>query len=306
MRQAVICGECGSKVRAERGRCPRCRALLAAPDPAIAAAASRRLAKIAAGLGSAFLLLTAVLWMRSDSAPGAPAPGPVTDPMASRRASPAAPAAPGAAAAVERPFLDPAASASLAFISGDLETALAQYQAAIARNPEDAESYSNLGQVLIKLNRPAEALPQLERAAAILPSRWAYQFNVARAHGLLGQWDAAVEGYRRAQALFPDDYATAFNLGQALHRRGDEAGAVEAYQKAIALEPGDPSFRMALGISYERLEKREEAAAAYREALRLSPDAPDAETVRARIALLTGAAGSPQAAAPPPGPPGGD
>jgi regulator of sirC expression with transglutaminase-like and TPR domain len=42
-------------------------------------------------------------------------------------------------------------------------------------------------------------------------------------------------------------------------------------------------------ISYERLNERTAAAAAYTDYLRLLPDAPDAEQVRARIALLNGA-----------------
>jgi tetratricopeptide (TPR) repeat protein len=294
MRQAVICAACGSKIRAERGKCPRCGAALVAPDPAAAAAASKRLRNIAGGLGAAFLVVAAVLWIRSEPAPRTPASVRTDDPLAARRAAPKPAATPGAAPVAERAFLDPAASGSLAYAGGDFEAALAQYQAAIARNPEDAESFSNLGQVLVKLNRPAEAIPHLQRAAEILPSRWAYQFNLARAYGLLGQWEPAVAGYRRAQTLFPNDYATAFNLGQALHKQGDEVGAVEAYQQAIAIEPNDPSFRMALGISYERLQKRTEAAAAYSEALRLSPDAPDADTVRARIAQLTAPGGTAQ------------
>ena len=91
--------------------------------------------------------------------------------------------------------------------------------------------------------------------SAILPGRWAYQFNLARALGLLGRMDEAVAGYRRAQALFPDDYATTFNLAMTLHQKGDEAAAVEQYQKAIALQPEDASFRKALGISYEQLQQ---------------------------------------------------
>ena len=68
-----------------------------------------------------------------------------------------------------------------------------------------------------------------------------------------------------------------------------EAPAIEQYLRAIELHPSDASFRLALGISYERLDKGPEAAAAYAEYLRLQPNAPDAEQVRARIALLGGA-----------------
>jgi predicted TPR repeat methyltransferase len=101
----------------------------------------------------------------------------------------------------------------------------------------------------------------------------------------------SIQGYRHAQELFPDDYVTTFNLALTLHKSGDEPAAVVEYQKAINLQPDDASFRKALGLSYERLQKRAEAAAAYQEYLRLSPDAADADTVRTRIAELTGPSG---------------
>lgn len=188
-----------------------------------------------------------------------------------------------------RPFLDASGAGATAYAAGDYDGALAQYRAAIERNPDDAESHSNLGQVLVRLKQPAEALPHFDRALQLIPDRWAYHFNRARALGLLQRWEDAVAGYRQAQQLFPNDYATAFNLGQALQRKGDDTGAAEQYLRAIALNDADPSFRLALGATYERLQRKVEAAAAFSEYLRLAPDAPDAEKIRARIAQLTGA-----------------
>ncbi len=296
MAQPIICAKCGSKVRPGRERCPRCRAVIVAADPARAAAVSRNLARIAGAASAAFLLLLAVLWLTRGPAPSAAKPGPVSDQLSARRkavpeTAPVQAAAPLPTLGRDRPFLDPAGAASAAYASGDFAASLAQFQAAITRNPQDADSLSNLGQVLIKLNRPAGAIPYLQRAVALAPDRWAYQFNLARALGLMGRMDESIQTYRRAQDLFPADYVTAFNLALALHKNGDEAGAVEQYQKAINLQPDDASFRKALGMSFERLQKRAEAAAAYQEYLRLSPAAGDADQVRARIAELTGAPG---------------
>ena len=297
MAPAILCAKCGSKVRPGRERCPRCRAFITVPDPARAVAASRKLAKIAGGVCAAFVLVLAGLWITRGPEPdAAPARGAkVADPLSTRRqAAPiteAQPAAPLPPIGRDRPFLDPAGAATAAYASGDYATSLAQFQAAIARNPQDADSLSNLGQVLVRMNRPADAIPYIQRAIAIAPDRWAYQFNLARALGLVGRTDESIQAYRQAQTLFPGDYVTTFNLALALHKNGDEAGAVEQYQKAIALQPEDASFRKALGVSYERLQKRAEAAAAYQEYLRLSPDAADADKVRARVAELTGPSG---------------
>jgi tetratricopeptide (TPR) repeat protein len=239
---------------------------------------------------AAFLVLVAALWLARDPEPSA-AGAALADPFASRRPAHAPAAAPEAVRQTsdERPFLDPPGQAAEAYEAGDMSTALARYQEAIARNPDDAESFSNLGQVLVRLNRPAEALPHFQRAMALIPDRWAYTFNMARALGQLGRWGEAVATYRRAQALFPNDYVTTFNLALALRKQGDLAGAVTEFEKAIALEPNDATFRIALGMTLEGLKKPAEAAAAYEEALRLAPEAPDADIVRKKIAQLRAA-----------------
>lgn len=304
MAQAIICAKCGSKVRPGRERCPRCRAFITAPDPARAAAASKRLATIAAGVSAAFVLVIVVLWLLRGPAPStAPArTGAVVPsaPPAAAVAQPNGPAAPLPQIGRDRPFLDAAGAGTAAYGARDYATSLAQFQAAVERNPKDTDSLSNLGQVLVRLNRPADAIPYLTRAVALAPDRWAYQFNLARALGLVGRSEESIQAYRRAQDLFPADYVTTFNLALALHKSGDEAGAVDQYQKAINLQPEDASFRKALAISYEKLQKRAEAAAAYQEYLRLSPTAADADKVRTRIAELTGpSAPSPTPAASP-------
>jgi len=289
--RAITCPACGSKIRASRKKCPRCHALLATPDPAIAAAQSRKLIRAAAGLAGAFALLVIALWFMRGASPAAASIAKVQhgDPFASQHAMASKPA--GAPAALDagrdRPFLDAPGKGATAYTAGDYAAALEQYRLAVERNPQDAESLSNLGQVLVRMNKAEEAIPYFERAVAILPDRWAYQFNLARALGLLGRTDESIAAYRRAQQLFPDDYVTTFNLALALHKHGDEDRAVEQYQKAIALQPDDASFRLALATSLERLQKRSEAAAAYQEYLRLSPTGPDADKVRARIAALT-------------------
>ncbi len=300
MAAAATCQNCGAKVRGDRNRCPRCRAYLAAPDPAHPAVASRRLARAAAVVVGLFALTIAGLWLTSDSAAVPRAAGPVPDSLAARGSAARVPAPADVAPTVaDRPFLDPAGSGSLAYASGDYNNSLAHYLEAVRKNPDDAESLSNLGQVLVRLNRTAESIPYFERAVAILPGRWAYHFNLARALGLLNRHEGAVAGYRRAQELFPDDYVTTFNLALALHRKGDEAAAVEQYHRAIVLQPEDASFHKALGISLEQLQKGSEAAAAYGEYLRLSPSAPDADKVRARIAQLqAGSAGETPVPAP--------
>jgi Flp pilus assembly protein TadD len=289
--QSVVCARCGIRTRADRKKCPRCRAPLVEPNPAPSASRSRLFARCAAGITGASLLglsITYVRVLRSSAVEHKPielARAAAGQPFS---ASYVASESAGGNHSGERPFVDPSGAGALAYRNGGHASALEHFQAAVARNPQDAESQSNLGQVLVRLGRVTEAIPYFERAITIIPGRWAYRFNLARALGLLGRWDEAIGSYRKAQELFPDDYATTFNLARALHKKGDEPRAVDEYRKAIALNPDDASFHMALAISLERIQRFEEAAAAYTEYLRLSPAASDAAGVRARIAQLSG------------------
>ena len=299
---AIVCGSCGAKLRADRAICPRCRAAVVAAREVQRAPShvSQRTALVAAAVLGIATIATAVVWLggRGTDPQVATPSGSRPNPLAGRHVPAQEPVeqqrAPEAAAAPA--YMEPKSEGAVAYSDGNYDTAVERYQAAIAKNRDDAEALSNLGQVLVRLAKVEEAIPYFDRAIALIPQRWAYHFNRARALGILGRMDEAVAGYRAAQQIFPNDYATAFNLGLALHRLGDEAGAVDAYNKAIQLDPNDASFRLALGTSLERLQRPRDAAAAYDEYLRLAPSAPDAEKVRARIAQLT--------QAPPPPTPG--
>ena len=307
MSEAVACPSCGAKLRPGHDRCPRCRVWLIERDPEAQAARSKHFSRVIAGLVGTFLIVVAALWLVSEPAPSAKTHTSAQDPLAGRRkaarTASVAPAPPVAESAASRPFIEPSGVAASAYATGNYQSALEQYQAAIDKNPDDAEALSNMGQVLVRMGKPLEALPHFERAITLLPNRWAYRFNYARALGLANRWDEAIASYRQAQSLLPDDYATTFNLALALHKKGDDDGAIPEYLKAIALAPEDASFRLALAISYEKLRRNAEAAAAYEEYLRLAPQAGDAARVRDRIAVLTGAV--PPAAATPGQPSGG-
>jgi Flp pilus assembly protein TadD len=302
MTDAILCPSCRAKIRTGHERCPRCRGWFTEQDPAARARHSRQLARWSAAIGAVFVLGLGGLWFLKGDEPAVVTRATTGDPLAARRQpraqpSPAAVATPPVETA-DTPFLEPSGRGSVAYAAGDYASALEQYTAAVAKNPDDAESLSNLGQVLVRLGRPAEALPHFERAITIIPDRWAYRFNLGRALSLLGRWDESIAAYRQAQQLFPDDYATTFNLALTLHKKGDDGAAVDEYRKAIALVPTDASFHFALALSYERLQRSSEAAAAYEEYLRLAPAAADADRVRGRIAQLTGASGAASPSAP--------
>jgi tetratricopeptide (TPR) repeat protein len=217
------------------------------------------------------------------------------------RPSPAAPVAAAHSArtapdAVARTYssvvtsIDARRPGEAAYIAGDIPRAVEQFERAVEADPRDPEALNNLGQVLVRSGRVPEAIPHFDRAIAIVPGKWSYHFNRARAFATMEEWPRAIEGYRDALRVFPDDYVTYFNLAKALQKSGDLRGAIEAFEHAIRLAPGEADFHLAHGVALEAAQRKGDAAAAYRKYLELAQAAPEADKVKARIALLEGGA----------------
>lgn len=183
-------------------------------------------------------------------------------------------------------YTEPDKAGIAAFVDGRFYEAREHLSQAVADDPRDAESFSNLGQVLVKLGRHDEAIDRFEQALHINPSRWAYHFNLAGALGDAGQWERAIAEYEAAADLAPREFVTHYNLGRALHERGRDRAAIAAYRTAIDLNPNDPSFHLSLGVSYETLEHWDDALSAYQASLDLAPERPEAEALKWHIVAL--------------------
>ena len=156
--------------------------------------------------------------------------------------------------------------------AGRWDEGIARLRGVLARQPQFAEVWSNLGFALRAVGRRDEAREALERAVEIapgLPDAWnllglveqevgrhevaiAYfqralalrpdfalaVVNQANSAQALGRLDAAVEGYARALEMAPRNAGLHYNLGH-LHQKatGDYAKARDAYRAAIALDP---------------------------------------------------------------------
>ncbi|MDO9708074.1 cellulose biosynthesis protein BcsC [Paracraurococcus lichenis] len=124
------------------------------------------------------------------------------------------------------------------------------FEAAIARNPEDADAVGGLGIVRLREGRFGEARSLLERAIRLDPAKRAnwqkaldgasYSAELAAARGQIqqGDLDAAEQSLRRALSRGPSDSADAEALlGDIARRRGDLEGAEARYRAALSRRP---------------------------------------------------------------------
>jgi predicted O-linked N-acetylglucosamine transferase (SPINDLY family) len=160
------------------------------------------------------------------------------------------------------------------------EAALAGFDAAIARAPNQADAHRGRGNVLRDMRRPEDALVSFNTAVDL-----AGDFAVAhndRGNALfdLGRYDEAFAGFARAIALQPG-YAEAHNNhGNALQelQRFDEALA--SYGKALALRPDYAQVYYNRANALVATQRMVSALADYDRAVALSPDYADAHRAR--------------------------
>ena len=175
--------------------------------------------------------------------------------------------------------------------SGDLAGGVAEFSAGLARVPPEASALRlallhNLGNALIKLGRPAEAVEPLRRAVELDPNEVPPREGLALALWRTGDLDGAIREARGALDRKPDSAPAALVLGQALMARGDEAGAVRWLEQAVRASPGDPVVRYNLGAAYGNLGRVAEACATWRAVLLLPPAGNAHASAREGMAIL--------------------
>jgi tetratricopeptide (TPR) repeat protein/V8-like Glu-specific endopeptidase len=162
----------------------------------------------------------------------------------------------------------------------DLKGALADYDRAIAINPNLAEAYNNRGNLKDdKLNNPQGALADYDRAIALNPN-YAYAYNNRGnlKQDKLNNPQGALADYDRAIALNP-------NLAEAYNNRGslkgdklnNPQGALADYDRAITLNPNLADAYYNRGnLKYQKLNNPQGALADYDRAIALNPNLADA------------------------------
>jgi Flp pilus assembly protein TadD len=152
----------------------------------------------------------------------------------------------------------------------DYASAAQDYQAYLAKKPDDAVVHYDLGYAYTAMQKPADAKSEYEKAIALDP-------KMAPAYQNLGVTlipsdpAAAIAPLQHAAELMPDDARTKWLLGIALEATKKDALAIEQYQAAEKLDAKNVEIRNSLGFALLRTGRTGDAEAAFREALSLQP-----------------------------------
>jgi tetratricopeptide (TPR) repeat protein len=127
------------------------------------------------------------------------------------------------------------------------------------------------GIALLEIGRPEAALPQLEAAAQLDPTRLDFASHHARALLATGHVAQARDVARAATAIQARDPASLDVLGQVLVQVGDYGGALTAFSHAADLAPGQPQLHLNRASALIGLGRFDEAERALEQCLAIAP-----------------------------------
>lgn len=180
------------------------------------------------------------------------------------------------------------------FAFADLSLRLARYRAVLAqkldrhdeaveahryvlkREPDDFETWSDLGKALSGLGDHVGAVEALRRAVSLDPASAPAQLGLAATLRALGDDDAAEAVLREAMQEFPVDARPAYELYALEKGRQRLDAALAALEDAAARDAWVADYQLKLATEYGLVRRTDEAETAYRRAIALAPAEGDA------------------------------
>lgn len=121
--------------------------------------------------------------------------------------------------------------------AGQYDEAIANWTELLDYFPEQAELWSNRGNIYAAQRQMDLALADYEKAIELAPDAVDPWINRGIAWELLREWDKAIADYNKALKLDPDDPVAHNNRGNAQAGKGNWYGAIADYNQATILDP---------------------------------------------------------------------
>lgn len=119
-----------------------------------------------------------------------------------------------------------------------------QLQEEARQNPDDPNSFYNLGNVYTAQGRHREAADEYEKAVAKSPKDFEALTRLGDARLALGQTDEAVKAYQRALEAKPDYGEARLRLSEAYAKAGRAADAERERAEALRVAPNEAGKRL--------------------------------------------------------------
>lgn len=135
---------------------------------------------------------------------------------------------------------------------------IASLKFAAQQNPNNAETWAQLGHAYFDTNQPAKAIEAYNKSLEIVPGNVPVIVDLGVMYRRNSQPDKAVEMFNKALELQPGFEQALFNKGVVLYNDlGDTQGAIDVWKELITINPnatgpdGTPVSEMIENISTE-------------------------------------------------------
>ena len=154
---------------------------------------------------------------------------------------------------------------------GRTELAAREWEAARAADPEDVESYYQVGYAFGHQGRFRLAIDQYRKALTVEPRLFLGHFDLGYALESVGDVRGAKAAYRRSIELAPRFYQGYLSLGILYMETGSADSAAACFERATEIEPDRPDAYNNLGIVYQKQGRERDAIRVYEAVLRIDP-----------------------------------
>ena len=179
-------------------------------------------------------------------------------------------------------------NANKAVMNGDFDTAITEYKAAIATDPDLADAIADYAVTLSMKGQWADAETQMRRALALKPQDVLFLSNYARILDKLGRPDECKRALEKAYGINPKDRVVLMALSDKCVASGDRQTAMQLVDQTLVLYPENaPAHdRMAFLLSMEG--RTDEAISQAKEAIKLDPELSSARLKYGSLLLIRG------------------
>ncbi len=122
-------------------------------------------------------------------------------------------------------------------LQGQLDKAVAEFQAALQLKPDYVNAHNNLGLAYASQGNLDIAILEFQAASRLRPDYADAHINLGTAYALQGQLDKAIPEFQTVLRLKPDYAEAHYNLGIAYASQGQLDKAVAEFQAALRLKP---------------------------------------------------------------------
>jgi len=219
--------------------------------------------------------ITACVALGACGGPAQPADKPDPSLAPSGPTATAAPTKPGGTdGPVAASTSDDVTKGTAAVKAGDWTGARAAFEAAIKKNPKQADAHYYLGLVMDKVGDKPAAEKNYKTALDLQPDLPEAAENLTAIYVEGQKYDEAIAVAKKALAKNPKNAGMQLNLAFALSGKGDVDGASKAFEDAVKLAPNDAQFYLAYAQHLGAAKKTDDALAKLKQAQRVAGDDP--------------------------------